>query len=78
MEPVVILGGGLAGLATAYFLGRPWQLIEKTDRVGGLVKTERLEDGFLFDPTGHWLHLRDPEIKERVTGEWLPDALVTI
>ena len=78
MEPMVILGGGLAGLATAYFLGRPWRLIEKTDRVGGLVKTERLEGGFLFDPTGHWLHLRDPEIKERVTTEWLPDGLVTI
>jgi len=78
MEPVVILGGGLAGLATAYFLEQPWQLFEKTERVGGLVKTEQLEDGFLFDPTGHWLHLRDPEIKERVTGEWLPDALVAI
>jgi protoporphyrinogen oxidase len=79
MEPVVILGGGLAGLSTAHFLqGRPWLLVEKSDRVGGLIKTEVLGDGFHFDPTGHWLHLRDPEIRELVTTKWLPDQLVTL
>jgi protoporphyrinogen oxidase len=78
MEPIVILGGGLAGLSTAYFCDRPWRLIEKTDRVGGLTKTEVLEGGFLFDPTGHWLHLRDPEIKDLVTTHWLADGLVSI
>lgn len=77
MDPVLILGGGLAGLGTAFFLKRPWQLIEKTDRVGGLIKTENI-DGFLFDPTGHWLHLRDPEIKELVHTRWLPGHLVTL
>lgn len=79
MERVVILGGGLAGLGTAHFLeGRPWHLIEKTDRVGGLTKTEILEGGFHFDPTGHWLHLRDPEIRRLVETRWLPNRLVTI
>ena len=78
MQPVVILGGGLAGLSAAYFLQQPWRLIEKTDRVGGLVKTEILGGGFHFDPTGHWLHLRDPEIKRLVTESWLPDGLVTL
>jgi protoporphyrinogen oxidase len=78
MEPIVILGGGLAGLSAAYFSPRRWRLIEKTDRVGGLVKTERIADGFLFDPTGHWLHLRDPEITRLVTTQWLPDGLTSI
>ena len=78
MEPVVILGAGLAGLSTAYFLeGRPWRLVEKTERVGGLIKTEVI-DGFHFDPTGHWLHLRDPEVKALVEERWLPGELVTI
>jgi protoporphyrinogen oxidase len=78
MDPVVILGAGLAGLSTAYFLEeRPWVLVERTDRVGGLIKTENLE-GFLFDHTGHWLHLRDPEIRALVTEKWLPGALVSI
>lgn len=77
MDPILILGGGLAGLSTAYFLKHPWRLIEKTDRVGGLIKTESIE-GFLFDRTGHWLHLRDPEIKKLVTETWLPGQLVTL
>jgi protoporphyrinogen oxidase len=77
MEPIVILGAGLAGLSAAHFLQRPWRLVEKSERVGGLIKTEVLE-GCYFDPTGHWLHLRDPEIKELVNTRWLPEQLVTI
>lgn len=78
MEPVVILGGGLAGLSAAYFLkDTPWLLVERSDRVGGLIKTDVI-DGFLFDYTGHWLHLRDPEIKALVQEKWLPGELVTL
>src|SRR5216683_500274 len=78
MEPILILGGGLAGLSAAFFSPRKWRLIEKTERVGGLVKTEVIGNGFYFDPTGHWLHLRDPEITRLVTTEWIPDELVSI
>src|SRR5690606_33679437 len=74
---VVILGGGLAGLSTARFLSRPWQIIERTERVGGLIKTEVIQ-GCAFDATGHWLHLRDPEIRDLVLNRWLPDQMVTI
>lgn len=77
MDPIVILGAGLAGLSTAHFLRRPWRLIEKSDRVGGLIKTEVI-DGCYFDPTGHWLHLRDPEITELVNTLWLPGQMVRI
>ncbi|WP_224249725.1 protoporphyrinogen/coproporphyrinogen oxidase [Hyalangium gracile] len=77
MDPTLILGAGLAGLSAAHFLKRPWRLIEKTDRVGGLIKTEVIE-GCYFDPTGHWLHLRDPEIKELVNTLWLPGQMVSI
>jgi protoporphyrinogen oxidase len=78
MDPVVILGGGLAGLSTAVFLQRPWLLVEREARVGGLTRTDVIHGGFHFDPTGHWLHLRDPEMKALVTTRWLPDAWVTI
>lgn len=77
MEPIVILGAGLAGLSTAHFLHKPWRLIEKSDRVGGLIKTEVI-DGCYFDPTGHWLHLRDAEIQELVNTRWLPGQMVRI
>src|SRR5260370_5856940 len=78
MEPILILGGGLAGLYAAFFSPRKWGLMEKSERVGGLVKTEVIDNGFYFDPTGHWLHLRDPEIIRLVTTEWIPDGLGSI
>ena len=78
IEPVLILGGGLAGLSTAFHLRRPWLLVEKESRVGGLVRTEVMHGGFRFDPTGHWLHLRDPGMKSLVHEQLLPDGLVTV
>ena len=75
IEPVLILGGGLAGLSTAYHLRRPWLLVEKESRVGGLVRTETMHGGFRFDPTGHWLHLRDAGMKALVHERLLPDGL---
>lgn len=48
---VVIVGGGLAGLAAARRLhraGTPWLLIEAADRLGGRVATDAV-DGYLLD-----------------------------
>ncbi|PSK66640.1 Pseudooxynicotine oxidase [Micromonospora sp. MH33] len=48
---VVIVGGGLAGLAAARRLhraGTPWRLIEAADRLGGRVATDEV-DGYLLD-----------------------------
>ena len=57
---IVILGGGLAGLATARFLGKtPHVVLEGDARPGGLCRSRRVGD-FVFDYTGHLLHLRDP------------------
>ncbi|MFG2059478.1 NAD(P)/FAD-dependent oxidoreductase [Micromonospora sp. NPDC048930] len=48
---VVIVGGGLAGLAVARRLHRagvPWRLLEAADRLGGRVATDEV-DGYLLD-----------------------------
>src|SRR5689334_4141820 len=77
VEPrVVILGGGLAGISTAMHLRQRWLLLEKEDRLGGHARTDE-RDGFHFDKTGHWLHLRDPYTKGLV-DEILPGQMTRV
>jgi protoporphyrinogen oxidase len=72
----VILGGGLTGISTAVHLRAPWVLFEREARLGGHARTDH-RDGYKFDKTGHWLHLRDPEVK-RMVDELLPGEMVPI
>ena len=76
----LILGAGLSGLSTAYHLEGGFHLLEKSDRPGGLCKSESVttkEGTFWFDHTGHWLHLRDPEMRALV-DRLLPNQFVSI
>ncbi len=66
MRETVILGAGLAGMSTAYHLGDDYEIIEREAHPGGLVVTHN-RDGFHFDVTGHWLHMRDDGIRRMVT-----------
>lgn len=71
---ILILGGGLAGLSTAFHLAQlapdlPRLVLERDSEPGGLARSRRI-DGFTFDDTGHYLHLRDPAIKA-----WVDDLL---
>src|SRR5690242_10155200 len=54
-RPVVVLGGGPAGLTAGYLLakqGRPVIVLESSDQVGGIARTE-VRDGYRFDLGGH-------------------------
>jgi protoporphyrinogen oxidase len=73
---VIILGGGLTGISAAIHLRQPWVLFERESKLGGLAVTEE-RDGYHFDLTGHWLHLRDPAIQQLV-GELLPGQMVSV
>ncbi len=60
-----ILGGGLAGLVSAYFLlsngYKDVEILEKENEVGGLLKTEIIE-GFTFDAGGsHIIFSKDKD-----------------
>ena len=51
MSETIIIGAGLAGLTAANYLhqkGKPFLLLEASDRVGGRVKTTE-KQGFLLD-----------------------------
>lgn len=63
---VAILGGGIAGLSTGYFLKKggfeSFDLIEATDDTGGLCRSICLNECF-FDISGsHVIHSKDSEI----------------
>lgn len=68
----IVLGGGLAGLATAQALlkrGCQVTLIEKGAEVGGLARTLTY-DNFRFDIGGHRFHSNNPSVVQ-----WLKDLL---
>jgi protoporphyrinogen oxidase len=65
---VLIAGAGLAGLSAARSLrgsGLRSLVVEKEDKVGGRSGTVEHE-GFLFDHSGHLLHLHDPHAKRLI------------
>ena len=51
-------------------------LLEQEERLGGHARTDE-RDGYHFDKTGHWLHLRDPGVKQLV-DELLPGQMVPV
>lgn len=59
MRNVIILGAGLSGLSCAYHCKDNYKIYEKSDRVGGLCKSERIE-GYTFDYGPHILYSIDP------------------
>lgn len=75
MGETLILGAGLTGLSCAYHLNQPYQLVEKESEPGGVVRTHVRGNGFLCDGTGHWLHLRNPDMRALVE-KLLPGGLV--
>jgi protoporphyrinogen oxidase len=70
---LVVLGAGLTGLAAASTWEGSLALFEARDEVGGHARTIR-EQGYAFDITGHFLHLRSQEIREWVFALTSRDA----
>jgi len=60
---IVILGAGLSGISSAYHLkGEDFIVFEKEKIAGGICTSEE-KNGFIFDQTGHWLHMKDQRTK---------------
>jgi oxygen-dependent protoporphyrinogen oxidase len=79
MKPVVIVGGGIAGLAAAYELHRqhlPFVLLESGPRVGGVVLSEQI-DGYTIDGGPDALLIQKPEGIKLCEELGLGDQLVS-
>jgi len=74
-EPVVVLGGGPAGLTAGYLLakrGWPVVVVEAEEQIGGLAKTVVDHEGYRFDLGGHRFFTKVQEVDDlwhEVMGE---------
>ena len=64
-------------MSTAYHLGRVEHCVLEAERVPGGLCRSRQVGGFLFDYTGHLLHLRDPRAIALI-DDLLPQGLASI
>jgi len=71
MEKTIVLGGGLAGLSAAYYLGGKVLILEAEEKPGGLCRSFQ-KDGFTYDIGGHILFSKDRSLLDEITG-WLGD-----
>jgi len=80
-KPVVVIGGGPAGLTAAYELQRRSDkyrpiVFEGGDIVGGIARTET-HKGYRFDIGGHRFFTKVPEVEE-MWKEVLGDEFITV
>ena len=79
-KELIILGGGLAALSTAYFAkkkGYVSTILEKSDRLGGLLRTEKVED-FYFDVGGsHIIFSKNQRLVDFIVNEILDGKTIT-
>jgi protoporphyrinogen oxidase len=64
--PVLVIGGGPAGLTAAYELVKREihpLVLEKSNLVGGIARTE-VHNGYRFDIGGHRFYTKVPEIQQ--------------
>lgn len=74
----IVIGAGISGLSYAAFCGHnDYQILEKSDRIGGYCKTTE-RNGFVWDYSGHFFHFKDKSIEEFIAKNIPAEDLLTI
>ncbi|MBI4715178.1 MAG: protoporphyrinogen oxidase [Nitrospirae bacterium] len=76
---VIVIGGGISGLATAYWMARKGMdvtLLERENRAGGCIRTEALE-GYRVDHAANCLLNFLPEVDQLCQGVGLSSRMVS-
>ncbi|UJR84149.1 protoporphyrinogen oxidase [Sandaracinus amylolyticus] len=79
VQHVVVIGGGVAGLAAAWALtskGIAVEVLEASARLGGLVETERTDDGFVIEHGPDAILEARPAAREVIDALGMSDQLV--
>jgi protoporphyrinogen/coproporphyrinogen III oxidase len=79
MLDAVIVGAGISGLATGFYLtqaGKQIMILEGSDRVGGLIRTEH-RDGYTVEFGPNSLRGDSPELQEVIDGVGLRERIRT-
>lgn len=78
-ERVLIVGGGISGLAAAGFLADQFEclLVEREPEIGGYCRTI-YKDGFTWDYSGHFFHFRNEWIANFIHARMDMSGLLTI
>lgn len=79
MKPVVIVGGGIAGLSAAWELflkGVPFLLLEESGRLGGKITTARFR-GFLIEGAADAFITQKPYAEQLARELGMEDELIT-
>ncbi len=77
--PTAILGAGITGMTSAYWLHRknmPVRVLEADDVIGGASRTVHF-NGFLFDLGGHRFYTRNEEVLKLIDG-LLGEEVITV
>ena len=72
----LIVGAGITGLSYAAATSNDYLVIEKEPEIGGYCRTI-LQDGFIWDYSGHFFHFRNKDIERFVMDKMHKDRDIT-